>query len=650
MITVGYSTRKHNPEFIEYLKKSSGFKKINVIEKINNGEKSLTQVYNEILNESETDIIVLCHDDILFDTTSWYSKIIKHFEKSDFGIIGVAGTTSLTNSGRWWDERKKMVGIVNHENEGKRWESKYSESFENRICQTLIVDGLFFALHKKRIKKSFDEDFKGFHFYDTSFSFSNHLEGVKVGVITNIRITHKSIGMTNEQWEQNRIQFADKFNQSLPTHIPYKKTDIFKVLINTSKDSNFDNLNKLIENLQENKCFVSLISENTKEINLKLSKKNIHCYDLNNPPGYKIGDGKWSLNTPNGVQVSQEGMLYKVSEIPFDIILNQDLKSSNKIIRLYSDIAKINLEFKEEFKNHISIKKEININNFLGNELDTIVEGLNSEYQKNKKQKIKILSGFSEKGGSTTIFTNLTNFFNKNGYDCTFYGPHDYHIDKCKSGYQQEVNFEPDDVVISHFINLKERPNVKKIVLSCHEKWWFDFSKINRFWDTAIFLHEKHREFHKNYNGEYKIIPNIKENLYPTEIKLKKDLDLIAGIIGTIEDRKQTHISIKRALSDGCEKVILFGHIGDNNYFENFVKPLLSDERIVMNGHSLNKQDMYNSIGRVYHSSKGEVACLVKDECYSTGTKFFGNEETENEVSTLTNLEILNLWKKVLEI
>ena len=67
MITVGYSTRTHNPEFIEYLKKSSGFKKINVIEKVNNGEKSLTQIYNEILRESQTDIVVLCHDDIYFD-------------------------------------------------------------------------------------------------------------------------------------------------------------------------------------------------------------------------------------------------------------------------------------------------------------------------------------------------------------------------------------------------------------------------------------------------------------------------------------------------------------------------------------------------------------------------------------------------------
>ena len=47
MITIGYSTRNHNPELIEYFKKSSGNPKyVEVIEKINNGEKSLSQVYN----------------------------------------------------------------------------------------------------------------------------------------------------------------------------------------------------------------------------------------------------------------------------------------------------------------------------------------------------------------------------------------------------------------------------------------------------------------------------------------------------------------------------------------------------------------------------------------------------------------------------
>jgi len=60
------------------------------------------------------------------------------------------------------------------------------------------------------------------------------------------------------------------------------------------------------------------------------------------------------------------------------------------------------------------------------------------------------------------------------------------------------------------------------------------------------------------------------------------------------------------------------------------------------------KQLMYDKIGRVYHSSVGEVACLVKDECYLTNTKFFGNEETENIVSELSNIDIINLWKKTL--
>jgi hypothetical protein len=44
------------------------------------------------------------------------------------------------------------------------------------------------------------------------------------------------------------------------------------------------------------------------------------------------------------------------------------------------------------------------------------------------------------------------------------------------------------------------------------------------------------------------------------------------------------------------------------------------------------------------------VACLVKDECYLTNTEFYGNEETENEVSKLTNDEVLNLWKNLFEL
>ena len=154
MITIAYSTRESKPEFIEYLKKSSGFKKLEVIEKVNKGDKSLAQVYNEVLSESKTDIVVFCHDDIYFDTNSWYNKLLKHFEKSDFGILGMAGTTQMPSSGMWWEDRRKMVGIVNHESDGKKWESKYSESLGNSITETVVVDGLFIAIDKRKIKKT----------------------------------------------------------------------------------------------------------------------------------------------------------------------------------------------------------------------------------------------------------------------------------------------------------------------------------------------------------------------------------------------------------------------------------------------------------------------------------------------------------------
>jgi hypothetical protein len=372
LITVGYSTRKHNPEFIEYLKKTSGFKKINVIEKINNGEKSLSQVYNEILNESDTDIVVLCHDDILFDTTSWYSKLLKHFEKSDYGILGMAGTTSLTDSGRWWDEKRKMVGIVNHEHEGKKWESKYSESFENDICQTLMVDGLFIALHKKRIKKTFDESVKGFHFYDFNFSFSNHLEGVKVGVITNIRITHKSIGMTNEQWEQNRILFVDNFKNNLPVKLPFDTNRKIKVLISCLFFKTFTGselyVYELAKNLIKLNCDVTVLSDIGGPLTEMAKKDGIKTISFSNPPGYKLGDGKWGMNTPQGFQASQQNMMYKVSEVNFDIIHIQHKPIAERIFQMYPEIDKVYtihsevmpMELEDPIK-HESVKKYIAI-------------------------------------------------------------------------------------------------------------------------------------------------------------------------------------------------------------------------------------------------------------------------------------------------
>jgi len=382
MITVGYSTREHNPQFIEYLKKSSGFKKIEVIEKINNGEKSLSQIYNEILEESKTDIVVLCHDDIYFDTSSWFHKIKTHFEKTDYGILGVAGTTNMPETGRWWDSRNTMIGIVNHESEGKKWTSKYSDDLGKLIKPTVIVDGVFIALSKSKIKHTFDEEFEGFHFYDIAFCYRNYIEDVKVGVITNVRITHKSIGQTNQQWEDNREFFVKKYGENLPSKIPFDVNKRLKVLLSCISFRNFTGSElyvfELAKSLIKLNCSVTVLSQIGGPVTDMAKKLGIKCVSFENAPGFKLGDGQWGTNTPEGFKPSTPNALYRVSEVDYDIVHFQHKPVAERILNMYPELPKIysihseviSLEdpVKDDtIKKYIAIRPEIKehmINNF----------------------------------------------------------------------------------------------------------------------------------------------------------------------------------------------------------------------------------------------------------------------------------------------
>ena len=335
MITIGYSTRKPNPQFSEYLKNSCGIKSIQVIEKVNPDGKSLTQVYNEILDESHNDIVVLCHDDIYFDTTYWGNKLLKHFEKNEWGILGAAGTTELPKSGMWWEDMTKMVGIVNHENSGNKWTSNYSEDLKNKIKRTVMVDGLFIAINKKRILKRFDENVNGFHFYDVTFSLQNNLENVNIGVFFNIRITHKSIGQTNQQWEENRKNFEGKYSDVLPLSVKVNDKDNLKVLF-IADDLYDQNSFYLNQNLPKNFEVSILCSNFNKDVKKKCNKLGYDIFTKNNIPGFILGDGKRILQSPNGKITSEEGKYYKTSNVNFDVVLSNSLQLFDIVAGLYS--------------------------------------------------------------------------------------------------------------------------------------------------------------------------------------------------------------------------------------------------------------------------------------------------------------------------
>ena len=166
MLTVVYCTRQENPTHKEHIIKTSGLhKNIEVIEIVNNGE-NLTKCYNRGLQQASNNIVVFLHDDISVESKQWGNKLLKLFEKNpDYGIIGVAGTKYLSETGQWWSNPKKMYGRVAHTHEGKTWLSSYSDDLGHELEEVVVVDGVFFAVDKTKLKTNFNESVEGFHFY-----------------------------------------------------------------------------------------------------------------------------------------------------------------------------------------------------------------------------------------------------------------------------------------------------------------------------------------------------------------------------------------------------------------------------------------------------------------------------------------------------
>jgi len=321
MITIGYSTRHSNPQYIEILKKSCGLKNVEVIEVVNNGEKSLPQTYNEILEKSQHDIVVLCHDDLEFDTDNWGKKIIKHFNKNpEFGVIGLAGSKYLPDSGKWWEVSQTMYGIVNHKHEGKKWASTYSKPISN-VEEVVLIDGLFMVLNKTKIKHKFDEEFDGFHFYDLSFCVPNYLDGVKIGIVTDVRVTHLSVGMTNDKWENNRIFFSEKFKNNLPLDITNNnvcETFIFchdqDIIIDYEKSGKFSNLKKYRYVFLGNRP-VDKIEDNSNIIIARNLPFNLEEY-----PNINAYTGWYALWKNNLIKTPY------INLFEYDVILNKNLE------------------------------------------------------------------------------------------------------------------------------------------------------------------------------------------------------------------------------------------------------------------------------------------------------------------------------------
>ena len=181
----------------------------------------LSEIYNTMLSKekNENAITVFMHDDIEFLKKGWGGEVLRLFnENEDYGIIGVAGSAEFDSNATWWQYDKKY-GQVLHRHNGKSWLTAFSPLLDKDLQEVCVIDGLFMAVHRDRITKQFDQT-KKFDFYDISFCLDNFLDGkTKIGVTTNIRLAHNSIGQMRDGWYTAREEVNKKYENDYPIEV-----------------------------------------------------------------------------------------------------------------------------------------------------------------------------------------------------------------------------------------------------------------------------------------------------------------------------------------------------------------------------------------------------------------------------------------------
>jgi len=288
-----------------------------------------------------------------------------------------------------------MNGIVNHYHNGKKAESKYSNSFGDKVIDVVAIDGLFMAVSKQKLKVTFDERFDGFHFYDIPFCVGNKMMGVEIGVIFDVRLTHKSVGQTNQKWEENKLKFEELFKDFLPLQIKVDKIEIpdKEVQIKSKYLPNLtvviptkDNLNVLFN------CIDSILDK-TKYNNYDIIIADTGSTDEN------IKEIQEFIKKSNKIRLIRYDY-YNFAKINNDVVKNYVLDKTNLILFCNNDIQLLN----------DAITRCVDI--YLKNERTCGTVGIRLHYGDNSIQHSGILAYADQQGRVGLSHIGLRSYYN----------------------------------------------------------------------------------------------------------------------------------------------------------------------------------------------------------------------------------------------
>jgi hypothetical protein len=211
-------TKTINPILEANIKNSIGFEYELIIIDNSENQYSIFEAYNKGIKDSKGDYLCFIHDDIHIHTQNWglvTDRIFK--ENSSIGLIGVAGAKYKTKMPSSWSACPYKYHVVSlyqleKDNSITYKNNGFHESTEEEV---VVIDGVFLCL-RATCNLQFDENFKGFHLYDTSLSLDCIKKGYKIVVTNQILINHFSTGNINLSWYDSAFRIHEKYAQMLP--------------------------------------------------------------------------------------------------------------------------------------------------------------------------------------------------------------------------------------------------------------------------------------------------------------------------------------------------------------------------------------------------------------------------------------------------
>jgi hypothetical protein len=177
----------------------------------------LCTAYNRGAELSNYSLLCFVHDDVLFHTNAWGSKVVKHLKTLNTGVIGVMGGRYKSAFGLGWRDGSTTFyryNLLDGLTQSKHLKNSESNGIKSRV---ICLDGAFLCCTKEVWEHfKFDEkNFKGFHFYDTDFTFRVAQEYQNFAV-TDILIEHFSHGNNNKEYLVDSLIFDKKHQRFLP--------------------------------------------------------------------------------------------------------------------------------------------------------------------------------------------------------------------------------------------------------------------------------------------------------------------------------------------------------------------------------------------------------------------------------------------------